>query len=166
MVVQEMRHELDRFLLTDDRGHLAGALEKERDVEAWLEQARMLSVSGREEDLVAEMRRGLDKFFARLRHVDDTPGEAASTGVVKHLVDDILTTRVLVAAHEYLNLNEQKLQDSNQQNKAMAERLRLPCCYWVHAVRSQGLLQVTVWLVVSAARSISSACRFGTWRAS
>ena len=123
MVVQEMRHELDRFLLTDDRGHLAGALEKERDVEAWLEQARMLSVSGREEDLVAEMRHGLDKFFARLRHVDDTPGEAASTGVVKHLVDDILTTRVLVAAHEYLNLNEQKLQDSNQQNKAMAERL-------------------------------------------
>ena len=35
MVVQEIRcHELDRFLLTDDRGHLAGALEKERDVEA------------------------------------------------------------------------------------------------------------------------------------
>lgn len=125
MVVQEMRHELDRFLLTDDHGHLAGTLEKERDVKAWLEQARALSVSEREEALVAEIRRGLDEFFARLRHVDDTPGEAASMGVVKNLVDDILTTQVLATAHEYLNLNEQKLQDSNQQNKAMAERLAL-----------------------------------------
>ena len=53
----------------------------------------------------------------------DTPGEVASTGVVEGLVDDILTTRVLVTAHEYLDLNEQELQDSNQQNKAMAERL-------------------------------------------
>ena len=84
-----------------------------------------LSVSEREEALVAEIHRGLDEFFARLRHVVDTPGEAVSTDAVKSLVDDILTTQVLATAHEYLDLNEQKLQDSNQQNKAMAERLAL-----------------------------------------
>ena len=125
MVAQEMRHELDRFLLTDDRGHLARALEKEPDVGAWLKQARMLSASDREEALVAKIQRGLDEFFARLRNVVDTPNEAASTSVVEGLVNDILTLQVLATAHEYLGLNEQKLQDSNRQNKAMAERLAL-----------------------------------------
>ena len=94
-------------------------------MEAWLEQARILSVSEREEALVAEIHRGLDEFFARLRQVVDTPGESVSTHAVESLVDDILTTQVLATTHEYLDLNEQELQNSNQQNKAMAERLAL-----------------------------------------
>jgi len=125
MVVREMRHELDRFLLTRDRDHLVSPLEKKQDVEAWLEQASLLSVSEGEAALVAKIRRGLDEFFAELRHVVDTPSHTGPTDAVESLVDDILTTRVLAIAHEYLVLNEQELQDSNQQNKALAERLAL-----------------------------------------
>ena len=44
---------------------------------------------------------------------------------VQRLVDDTLTQQVLPNAHQYLDLNEQELQNSNEQNKAMAERLAL-----------------------------------------
>lgn len=125
IVVLEMRYELDRFLLTQDRGYLARALEKERAVESWVDRARGLSASERGKFLVAGIHRGLDEFFTRLRQEIDTPGESGSTDAVKHLVEDILTAQVLANAHQYLDLNEERLQESNQQNKAMAERLAL-----------------------------------------
>jgi signal transduction histidine kinase len=125
MVVREMRHELNRFLLTQDRGHLVRVLEKQPEMEVWLEQARVLSMLEREGALVAEMRRDLDKFYARLRQLVEMPDESVSTAAVESLVDELLTTRVLVNTRAYLDLNEQELQNSNQQNKAMAERLAM-----------------------------------------
>ena len=125
MIVREIRHELDRFLLTGERGQLVSALDKQRDVEAWLERAASLSVSKPEAATVARIHGGLDELFAQLRHVVEAPNQAVATDPVQSLVDDILTAQVLAAAHQYLDLNEQELENSNQQNKAMAERLAM-----------------------------------------
>ncbi len=126
MIVREMRHELDRFLLTGEprpsgfgigegtrRGSLAGAGSlscryRSRKRRLWRRSTAAWTSSSLDFGTVV-----------------DTPGEAVSTDAVESLVDDILTTQVLATAHEYLDLNEQELQNSNQQNKAMAERLAL-----------------------------------------
>jgi hypothetical protein len=92
MIVQEIRHELDRFLHTGQRGHLASALDERRDVEAWLERNAFFSVSKPEAALVAETHGRLDELFAQLRHVVDAPHQAVATDSVQSLVDDILTT--------------------------------------------------------------------------
>ncbi len=125
MIVREIRHELDRFLVGGERGHLASALGSQRDVEAWLERAAQLSVTERDASLVTRIASGLDELFAQLRHLADLPHQAVTSDSVQSLVDDIVTARVLAAAHQYLDLKEQELESSNQQNKAMAERLAM-----------------------------------------
>ena len=52
IVLGNIRHELDWFLVTHERHHLAGALEMERDAKTWLDQATKLSTSPREKALV------------------------------------------------------------------------------------------------------------------
>ena len=100
MIVREIRHELDRFLLTGQRGQLTSALDEQRDVEAWLERAAFLSVSKPKAAPVAEIHGGLDELSAQLRHVVDAPRQAVATDSVQGLVDDILMAQVLAAAHQ------------------------------------------------------------------
>ncbi|MHB0959491.1 MAG: sensor histidine kinase [Pirellulaceae bacterium] len=125
IIVREMRHQLERFLLTDDHGHLRRASEMQHDLAEWLEQARVWSMSEHEVELVAALERGLDDFFARLEQVLQTPGDSSVPVSIESLAEDVLTARVLVIAREYLTFNEQALHDSNQQNKAMARRLAI-----------------------------------------
>ncbi len=125
IIIREMRHDLEQFRLTQDGGHLARALDKERDLESWVDQARVLSKSEGEEAFAMEIRHGLDEFFSRLRQEIDASGESVSIDGIERLAEETLTRRVLPTARQYLDLNEQELQDSNQQNKALAERLAL-----------------------------------------
>lgn len=125
IVVREMRHELDRFLLTRDQAHLARTLEMDRDVMTWVGQAGNLAVSERERSLVAEIQRGLDDFFMQLRQLVADHDETHASSTVEGLVNDVLTKKVLASAHQYLDLNEQQLQNSNEQNQKIAERLAL-----------------------------------------
>ncbi|MEX0938795.1 MAG: ATP-binding protein [Pirellulales bacterium] len=123
--VREMRHELDRFLLNHNLARLVRASEKEKDVDAWLQLAREYAESEEKKALLSEIQAGLDEFFLQVRQVIDGGGETAPTEIVGDLVDDLLTQRVLAPARQYLDINEHELQASNQQNKAMAERLAL-----------------------------------------
>lgn len=125
LIVQEMRHEIDRFLLTQDEDHLVQALQMESDVQVWIDQAQGMSSSKNEAALLVEIQQGLELFFSRLRKIADSPGDSGVTNALESLEDDVLTTRILVAAQEYLDHNEQELQLSNQQSKTMAERTAL-----------------------------------------
>ena len=125
VVVQNIRHELDWFLVSYDRQHLARALEMERDVETQLDQAEKLSTSPGEEALVVDIKQRLDEFFALLRPIVDESAERVASDAVKSLVEDELSKHVLISADRYLDLNEQELQDSNQTIEAMANRLAL-----------------------------------------
>lgn len=125
MNVREMRHELDRFLLTKDREHLVTALKMRDGLNSLLDTASIMSASNQEKSLVLDIQNGLEDFSSQLAVIVNSPIESVSTDTVEHLEDDKLTQQVLVAAHQYLDLNEEELQQSNQENQAMAERLAL-----------------------------------------
>ena len=75
---------------------------------------------------MAEIHGGLDETLRSTTSTLSTrQSQAVATDSVQSLVDDILTAQVLATAHQYLDLNEQELESSNQQNKAMAERLAM-----------------------------------------
>ena len=107
LIVQEMRHELDRFLLTQDEDHLVQALQMEPDVQVWIDQAQVMSSSKNEATLLVEIQQGLELFFLRLRKLADSPGDSTATDALESLEDDVLTKRILVTAQEYLDHNEQ-----------------------------------------------------------
>ncbi|QDV26681.1 sensor histidine kinase [Aureliella helgolandensis] len=132
MIVREMRHELDRFLRTEELAHLQHARNERPQLDEWLRQSQGLSLSEKEKRIVQETQRGLSTFFAELDRIAE---QAATTKTeedfqllktrVEQLDSEILTPKVLSAADDYLALNELELQESNRQNKAMAERLAL-----------------------------------------
>lgn len=123
IIIREMRYELEQFRLTQDRSRLEQALQKEQDLDLWVTQAHALSRSETEEVSMAKIRRALDEFFWQLGQEVDAG--SPSTDSIQALVEDTLTRQVLPNARQYLDLNELELQSSNQQNKAMAERLAL-----------------------------------------
>ena len=125
VVLQNIRHELDWFLVSHDREHLVRALEMKGDVDTRLDQAEELSTLPREKALVVDIRQRLDEFFALVRPIVDESADRVSSAVVKSLVEDVLSEHVLTSAHQYLDLNERELQNSNQANKAMANSLAL-----------------------------------------
>ena len=125
VVVQNIRHELDWFLVSHDREHLVRALEMEGGVDTRLDQAEKLSMSPGEEAVVIDIKQRLDEFFALLRPMVDESADRVSSDAVKSLVEDVLSNHVLNLANKYLALNEQELQDSNQTIETMANRLAL-----------------------------------------
>lgn len=125
IIIREVRYELEQFRLTQDLSRLEQALRRKQDLESWVAQARALSGSESEEAFVAQIQRGLDDFFLQLGQEIETFRDSGSANNIQRLVRDALTQQVLPNAHQYLDLNEQELQNSNEQSKAMAERLAL-----------------------------------------
>ncbi|QEG24917.1 sensor histidine kinase [Mariniblastus fucicola] len=125
MIVREMRYELDRYLLTENRIHLSQALRNQKDANRWLEQATELSRSGKEQRLVGDIKRGLDEYFVQLHQLVDDPNAQFSAEAVERLEDETLSKQVLVAAHRYLDLNEQELEQTDQLNQSMARNLAI-----------------------------------------
>ncbi|GAA5510271.1 sensor histidine kinase [Novipirellula caenicola] len=125
LLVREMRHELGVFLLTLDREHLVTAASKQQEANNWLATASALSGSDEEIACLTEVSEGLEEYFAQLHRLVDDPMTEISFASVRRLQDEMLSKQVLQAAHRYLDLNENELEQSNQQNQAMAQKLAL-----------------------------------------
>ena len=72
-----------------------------------------------------EGHQGMDTFFTQLRAASSSTDGNAVTQRVERLGAEVLDENVLPRTRQYLELNEQQLQNSNEQNKAIAERLAL-----------------------------------------
>ena len=125
LIVREMRHELDRFLLTMDRDFLVHAVEKQKEVNEWLAKAQQLSASVEEKKFVADLESSLDGYFKQLHQLVDDPTTGISSETVDNIEEETLSHNVLVIAHKYLDFNERELEVSSQENKRMAENLAI-----------------------------------------
>lgn len=125
LIVREMRHELDRYLLTEDRQHLVLAAAKQDETSVWVAQAVDLSVTQEEKDLVAEIQVGLDEYFSQLHQLVDDPDKQISSDQVEMLEAETLSQQVLSRSHRFLDLNEAELEESSRDNESMAYLLSL-----------------------------------------
>lgn len=123
LLIRDVLHELERFLITGDHRLLENAAQKQGDVNAWLKQAVDLSRSRSEASLVAEIRRGVNLFFTQLRSILGPPIDAACTEKVGRLVEEVLTQDVLAYAQQYVDVNEQDLLTGNERVKSTARRV-------------------------------------------
>jgi two-component system, NtrC family, sensor histidine kinase HydH len=123
LVVREMRHELDRYLLTHNTGHLERALKKRQEATDWLDEVARHTTVEREKDLIVSMRLGLENYFAQLKTIVENPTDQAAHEVIENLEEQVLSEEVLIAAHQFLDLSESRLEESDQENQAMAKIL-------------------------------------------
>ncbi|WP_442509951.1 sensor histidine kinase [Novipirellula sp. SH528] len=150
LIVREMRHELDRYLLTKDREYLLLAIQNQDAANEWINRADGLAGGDDEKALVAVIRSGIDNYFAQLHQLVDDPDSQISSERVEALEEETLSKQVLVASRQYLNLNESELEESSLRSGSMALKLSL-------AMALLGACGAAVGLVAGygVARSIS-----------
>jgi signal transduction histidine kinase len=123
IVVRETRTQLDHFLITDERKYLEDVPTYRAETERWLAEAERWSLTDREKNLTGRARAGHRRF---LKELDRTLDPAAAGSVrqnVRGLIDGVLTQEILQPTHEFLDLNEQEVEDSVAENRVFASRL-------------------------------------------
>ncbi len=150
LIVREMRSELDRYLLTEDRKYLVLAIQNQDAANEWLVKADGLSGGSDEKAMVAVIRNGIDDYFFQLHQLVDNPNIQISSERAKTLEEETLSKQVLVPSRRYLDLNESELEQSSQRSESMALKLSL-------AMALLGACGAAVGLVAGygVARSIS-----------
>src|SRR5262249_54397308 len=78
--IRDLRHHLDRFLLTDAAAQLAEARALRQEMARWRAQARRAAVTPREQELIGRLAAGYGRLFdgvARLERVEPAGRPAA-----------------------------------------------------------------------------------------
>ncbi|MCA9140551.1 MAG: hypothetical protein KDB00_27455 [Planctomycetales bacterium] len=133
LIIRDMRHDLDRYLLTQDQNYLEHASQRHADVSDWLSKAKQLAASDQEHAFITELENGLNEYFRQLTLLTDSESKVISAQVVNSLEEEILSNHILVTAHKFLDFNETELEQSNLQHQHLANKLAmvmvlLGCC--------------------------------------
>lgn len=120
LIIRETRYRLNQYLLTGDSAHLKEAVALRESTEQWIEEAHRLSSMPEEVELIEQIRVGYQRF---LLDSEKLPKGNVDAAIVQHLAREILPNEVLRPARLYLDLNEQHLARSSEENQTMAERL-------------------------------------------
>lgn len=123
-VVLEMRYRLKRYLSTENPRHLE-ELSRLLDVASrWQRRTRELAKSTREQQLVDRFEAGFERLVA---DVDSLESEAWGTDetlqMIDQLADEVIPHDILGFTKRYIQLNEEQLAESNEQNRSTANRL-------------------------------------------
>jgi signal transduction histidine kinase len=122
--IRDVRFQLDRFLLTGDRKDLEAVPGLLKETEPWLAQARQEAVTDREQELIARVQKGHERFVAELDRLNkQLPPGADFTETVRTLSNDPLTQEMLLPAQEYLDLTEEEIARSNEDNERTADQM-------------------------------------------
>lgn len=92
--------------------------------EYWLNDAMEDAITPREQELVRQIRADADELFSGIDDLLELDRDARAAMVVP-LVEELLTDRVLAAAQEYLDINEELAARATAQNIVMTDRMVL-----------------------------------------
>jgi signal transduction histidine kinase len=150
ILVREVRTQLDHFLLTGERKYLQASPTFREETEHWLRVAERYSISDREKELTKRTRTGYQRFLADIDELAGKPARADLSGQVRGLIDQVLVREVLEPIHEYLDYNEEEVDQSVAQNQDLANWL-------VYGLLSLGICGCGAGLVVGfgIARGVS-----------
>src|SRR5262249_29147356 len=121
--IREARTQLDHFLLSGDRKYLDAVPPMRPEIDRWLAEASRCAVTPDEQALMGRAREGCRRFFAQM---DGIVGQASVAGLkpqVRSLIDDVLIQEIQNPTHEYLDFNEEEVEETSAQSRALADRL-------------------------------------------
>lgn len=122
-VVQEIRTELQYFLMTSDRIHLQAALALRPRTERWLREGERWANSADELDLMGHARRGQHRIFDELQGLLAPELPSTARARVRELIDTVLVSEILEPTQNYLALNAAESEQSIVENQAYARWL-------------------------------------------
>ncbi len=111
--VREVQLQIYRYLVSGNQNDLEVVQRLRPEIDGWIDEGVEWSTTEYEQELMQQIRRGLNTFFAKL-------GPEAE---LKILTDELLENEVLQPAHAYLAFNERELERNISRNTDQAERL-------------------------------------------
>jgi signal transduction histidine kinase len=125
IAVREARTQLDHFLITGDRKYLDAVLPMRREINRWLAEAERWALTPHEKALTGRAREGCQRFFTELEQGASRASTEELKPKVRALIDDVLVSEVLSPTHEYLDFNEEEVDQANAQNQTLTNWLVL-----------------------------------------
>ena len=125
IIGRDLRYHAHQYLLTGNRGSLAGLSAWQQAAGQWVEKAQRLANSDRERGLIAQIRQGCDRLYAGLSLLPTGPltGERRQEAI--RVAESITNDEILAPAHEYRELNQRLVSQASRQDQAMADRMGL-----------------------------------------
>lgn len=123
--LREIRNQINQFLLTEDDQHLAAVPAQRLETNRWLDDASQLATTDGERELMAAIRRDYATFFSRFQRFAAGAPDTDSQEDLRRLVDELLSDKILKAAHAYLDFNEYEIEASSRRGQVMAGRMVL-----------------------------------------
>jgi signal transduction histidine kinase len=123
ILVREVRTQLDHFLITGDKKYLAAVPGFDAEIDRWLKEAERWSLTPRERALTSRARAGYERFTNTLRLLAEPPLRDSLQTDIRDLIDNVLIRDIQQPTHEFLDVNEQEVEESMAYNQELAGRL-------------------------------------------
>lgn len=124
IAIRRIRHHLNQFLITQDPKWLENVLDLQLEADEWMAAARRFARTPEEVSFIDEMEAGYKSFTGELDAL--RPFSANSDReIVNQLAQGVLSNQILEHAQEFLDVNEQELHRSAEENDRLASRLAL-----------------------------------------
>jgi signal transduction histidine kinase/CHASE3 domain sensor protein len=121
IAIRESRVRLDKYLITRDQAHLESLSELEPVIERWLAEAERWALTSQEKELMSQLRRAYDRFLTARRELPRSEQPELLQRQVRGMIE--VVEEMLTPAHNYLDLNEDEVEQAIGQNQIFAERL-------------------------------------------
>jgi signal transduction histidine kinase len=122
--IRDVRTQLDRFLATGSSEYLDKIPAMREEMDHWLSEADRTSVTPRERQYIAPVKKGYEHFFGGLGDILQQPPTAKDSAKIRALIDEA-SDEVLRPAQEYLDFDEVEITRSNAANEWTANRMAL-----------------------------------------
>lgn len=127
--IRDLRININQYLVTEDPKLLTHVPAMHAELLRKVETARQLAHTSAEFELIDSIREGAEEFDKAYRNISQLVEQRAPFPEVKSqmtkLIDEQITTRILLHAHKYLRLNQQSIQQTIPVNQQAADRVGL-----------------------------------------
>jgi signal transduction histidine kinase len=121
ILVREFRSRLEHFRMSGDRRHLETLGAVGEEIDRWMGEVERWSFIPREHELSARARQGWESLRPALEQITRKP--ATLTHQDYDRVERLLTDEILTPAHEFLDLNEEEVEQNVTENQELADGL-------------------------------------------
>ena len=124
LAVRDLRYQLNRFAITGSAAEFKPVEEMYRSIRVWLDKADSLKPTGRDRELVSQVRAGYERFWGEYEAIRKLPAAEVRQAIGK-LSSEMVNSTMVAPAHEYLDHAEDLVTVTGQQNLVLAERVAL-----------------------------------------
>jgi two-component system, NtrC family, sensor histidine kinase HydH len=121
ILIREFRTRLEQFRISGDRRHVEAMKAFPEEMDHWMAEMERWSFSPREHELTSRARQGWESLRGQVERITGMPATLPPQDYDK--VERLLTQEILTPTHEFLDLNEEEVEQSVAENQAVADRL-------------------------------------------